>query len=147
MEEIDLMSKPKLFGHGCILSALGAGFEPRLFLERSIFPPEIVLGCGKMGMPGSLRSETAEKVGEEAAAFFDAKYLALKVSDSGDNAIQYAAAIEFLKRYREEILRLSRFPNVEQVNLRCAAAGAAFARSLPAELVELAAACGLTTIM
>ena len=149
MEETDLMINPNLFGHGCVLAALGRGFEPKLFLARSIFPPAAVLGFGKMGLPAELRNKSAEKLGEEAvAAFFDAKYLALEISKSGVNAVQHKAAVEFLSRYREEILRLSQFAGVEQVNLRCVAApGEPFESHLPDALIELGAACGLTMLM
>jgi hypothetical protein len=149
MEETDLMNNPKLFGHGCVLSAFGKGFEPKLFLEQTTFPPAVIAGFGGIGMPAEAIRQAAEKLDKETVAqFFEAKYLALKISGSESGAAQHAAAAEFLRRHRAEVLRLSQFPNVEQVNLRCALPpGAALDNRQYEELIELAETCGLTGIM
>jgi hypothetical protein len=147
-EDADLMNNPNLYGHGCPLSAQGRGFEPELFLEETILPPETITGFGKLGLPEGLKKKVAEKDGIEAAALFEAKILALRASSSGVYAVQFEEAIEFLRRYRDEILRLSQFQNVERVNLRCVPAnGESFVESSPDELMELALACGPTSLM
>lgn len=150
MEETDLMNNPNLFGHGCILSAFGKGFEPKLFLQRTTFPLDAVSGFGNIGLPAEIISRTAEKLGAETAAeLVGVKYLALEISKSGTLAVHHAAASEFLRRHREEILRLSQFSNVEQVNLRCVPAreGESLADYQYDELLELAEMCGLTGVM
>ena len=149
MEEIDLMNNPKLFGHGCVLSAFGRGFEPNLFLRQTTFPPAAVLGFGNIGLPAEIIRQTSEKLGDETAAeLVDVKYLALEISRSSDGEAQHAAAVEFLSRYCEEILRLSQFPNVEQVNLRCTLPqGESVEDHQYDELLELGDVCGLTGLM
>lgn len=46
------------------------------------------------------------------------RHLILKLSNSETNETQIAEATLFLNQYRDEILRLSRFPNVEKVLLQ-----------------------------
>ena len=149
MEEDDnLMENPKLYGHGCVLSAHGRGFEPKSFLSRTILPPDVILGFGKLGLPEELKKQVIKKEGAEGAMLFEARILALKLSESGVQAVQHEEAIAFLSRFRDEILRLSRFPNVEQVNLRfAAAAGEPVVERPPDKLLELGAECGLTALM
>jgi hypothetical protein len=147
-EDNDLLSNPNLYGHGCVLSAHGRGFEPKLFLDQTILPPDVFAGFGKLGFPEQFKEQVIEKEGPDGAALFEAKILALKLSNSGVNRVQHKDAIAFLSRYRDEILRLAQFPHVEQVNLRCIAAhGESFEERHPDELVALAAACGLTSLM
>ncbi len=147
MEDNNLISNPNFCGHGCSLSAHGIDFEPELFLSQTTLAPDVILAYGKLGMPEELRSKVAEK-DFEGTVLFDATVLIINISDSGVNKIQYTEAILFLKQYRDEVLRLSNFPNVEQVNLSCIAAnGEICEESYPDELLELAGECGLTCLM
>jgi hypothetical protein len=148
MQESDLLNNPALYGHGCVLSAFGNGFDAELFLSQTVFPPEVVLAYGKLGFPEQFKQQVIETEGAELAGLFEATILVLKLSQSGVNAVQYEEAAAFLEQYRGEILRLSRFPKVEQVNLRCAAANSESAEAPhPDKLLELAAECGLTGLM
>jgi hypothetical protein len=147
MEDDNLINNPNLYGAGCLLSAHGRGFEPALFLQDAALPSESVIAYGKLGFPEEFRNQAAAKGGEDSAAFFDAKILALKLSASGVHLEQQRAAIDFLRRYGDEISRLSQFPGVEQVNLRFVAEGEDFSESYPDELFILAGECGLTSIM
>ena len=121
------MNNPILRGPGCALAAHGLEFRPELFLLEATFAEDVELAYGKAVLP-----ET---------------FLVFRISDSGVNAEQHEAAIRFLRRYRNEILRLSKFPHVAQVNLRCQVAnGESFEERYPDELLTLAVDCGLTVL-
>jgi hypothetical protein len=147
MEDNCLMNNPNIYGYGCSISANGIGFEPELFLSQTIFPPDVITAYGKLGMPEGLKG----KVGEEDLLLYETLYkstfLILKVSKSGINAIQHKEAILFLKQYRNEISRLSKFPRIEQINLRCVVAdGELYEEEHPYELLILARDCGISLV-
>ena len=147
MEESNLMNNPKLYGPCCALSAHGIGFDAELFLSRTTFAADLILGYGKLGMPEQLKIQIAEKEGEEAARLFDATILVLRVSSSGISKIQHDEAIQFLTKYGDEVLRLSKFPNVEQLNLRSTLTQGESFEPHPEDLVQLAVKCGITSLM
>ncbi len=144
MEEIHWSNNPNLFGHGCVLSAYGIGFEPTLFLSEMSFDPELILYKGKMGF------RTFEWVGEvrpRTKEIFEYTHLILNVSKSGVSATQHTEAILFLKQYQSEILRLSKFPNVEHLGLHCRLTKGESFEDYPDKLIDLAKDCGLTHLM
>ncbi len=144
MEEIHWSNNPNLFGHGCVLSAYGIGFEPTLFLSEMSFDPELILYKGKMGF------RTFEWVGEvrpRTKEIFEYTHLILNVSKSGVNATQHTEAILFLKQYQNEILRLSKFPNVEHLGLHCRLTKGESFEDYPDKLIDLADDCGITHLM
>ena len=144
MEEIHWSNNPNLFGHGCVLSAYGIGFEPALFLSETSLDPELILYKGKMGF------RTFEWVGEvrpRTKEIFEYTHLILNVSKSGVSATQHTEAILFLKQYQNEILRLSKFPNVEHLGLHCRLTKGESFEDYPYKLIHLADDCGITHLM
>ena len=144
MEENNWLNNPDLYGPGCALSACGIDFEPALFLEKSTFDPKLIVFKGYMGF------RTFKWVGEvrpRTKVIFEYKHLILRVSKSEANAIQIEEATSFLKQYRNEILRLSGFPNVEHVLLTRAAAKGEPREEASDEFVDLAFSCGVSFLM
>jgi hypothetical protein len=144
MEEVHWSNNPNLFGHGCVLSAYGIGFEPTSFLSETSFDPELILYKGKMGFRtfewvGDVRPRTKE--------IFEYTHLILNVSKSGVNPTQHTEAMLFLKQYEIEILRLSKFPNVEHLALHCGLTKGESFEDYPDKLIDLADDCGITHLM
>ena len=144
MEENNWLNNPELYGSGCILSASGIDFEPALFLENSIFDPKLIIFKGSMGF------KTFEWVGEvrpRTKVMFEYRHLILKASKSEANAIQIKETMLFLKRYRNEILRLSKFSNVRDISLTRAIAKGDPREEASDEFVDLAFSCGVSILM
>jgi len=143
MEENNSLNNPNLYSYGCALNAYGIGFEPELFLERTTFDPKLIVFKGKSGI------RTFEWAGENkprTKVIFEYVHLVLKVSKSRVSAIQYQEAKMFLKQYRGEILRLSKFPNVKDVMLKFSVVKGELVEDHPRELVNLAFSSGVKSV-
>ncbi len=113
-------------------------FEPQAFLQDSTFDPKLIFYHGKLGLPEELKRKVAE-TDLEALAVFETTYLLLTVSEAEQSATQLAEATAFLKQYRNEIKRLSEFPQVEMVSLKFQVAeGEPTLKTLPDDFWELA---------
>ncbi len=146
MNENNWTNNPNLYGPVCALSASGAGFEPELFLRETSFPSELILFTGILDFPEELKNKINE-IEPSSSNIFEDTFLIIKVSDAGKSANQHKEAMLFLKQYCNEILRLSKFPNVEQVVLRCMTSDDESFKNHPEELINLGFDCGLSSLM
>ncbi len=146
MKENNWTNNPNLYGPGCALSASGVGFEPELFLKETSFPPELILFTGVLDFPEELKNKINE-VESSASSIFELTFLVIKVSEAGVSANQHKEAMLFFKQYCNEILRLSKFPNVEQLVLRCMTTDDDSFENHPEELINLGFDCGLSSLM
>lgn len=143
MEENSWLRNPDLYSPGCALSAYGIGFEPELFLEKTTFDPKLIVFKGSLGF------KTFKWVGEvrpRTKVIYEYKRLILKVSKSEASTPQIEEAMLFLKQYRDEILRLSEFPNVEHVLLTRGLAKHEPREKLSDEFMELAFSVGINVL-
>lgn len=150
MEEKNRSNDRNLYGPACALTAYGTGFKPEIFLSETIFPSELIIFKGKWGGTEKARNELKNKMAEvepAAASFFEQTLLVVKVSKSSVSATQHKEAESFLEQYQDEILRLSKFPNVERVVLRCLVKEGESLEEYSREFMELAFSCGITALM
>lgn len=115
MEEGHWSNNSNLFSHGCFLSAYGIGFEPELFLSEPSFDPELIIFKGSMGLK---TFEWVGKVRPRTKKIFEYTHLILKISKSESSAVRFEEATNFFNQYRDEVLRLSKFHNVEHIILQ-----------------------------
>jgi len=144
MKENNWSNNPNLYGYGCILNAYGIGFEPELFLDETTFDAKLIIFEGKSGF------RTFEWIGEtrpRTKKIFEYAHLVLKLSKSTANAIQHQEATLFLKQYRDEVLRLSKFSNVEDVMLTFSVANDESFEKHSREFLDLAFDSGIRSIM
>ena len=142
MEKGNWLNIRRLYAPGCFLSASGIGFEPEVFLAQTSFYSKRILFKGKMGF------KTFEWVGDvrpRTKQIFEFTHLILLASASNVRSTQIKEAFLFLKRYQDEILRLSDFPNVEELNLEFSplAVEEKLAEP-PEEIISLTKKCGLS---
>lgn len=148
MKKSNKINTPDIRTYGCALSAIGIGFEPESFLKETIFPPELVIFKGNLGFPKNFKdNRVSESESHSLKMLSEATFLTLKVSESGISATQHKEAILFLEKYRNEVLRLSKFLNVQQINLRCKLDKNEQFEEYPDELLKLGAACRLSCLM
>jgi hypothetical protein len=145
MEEGNGLNNRRLYAPGCYLSASGIGFEPEAFLAETVFYPKRILFRGKMGFRsfgwvGDSQPRTKQ--------IFEYRHLILLVSNSDVRETQLREALLFVKKYQDEVLRLSNFPNVEQVLLQFSVKREDFAKpKLSDELLDLCYQSGITFLI
>lgn len=135
---------PKLRGSCCVLNAYGVGFKPELFLSETTFDLELIVLRGKLDFPKGFKNE-AIKVAPSESKFFETVFLSLFLSKSEESATQVNEAALFFERYRDEVLRLSKFPNIEHLSLVFKVVKDE-QENLPDEIKNLAFSCGVTII-
>ncbi len=146
MQDDSWLYNPNLYGPGCSLQADGIGFEPEVFLQRTTFDPNLILFHGKLGFPEEFKNKVAE-VEPEGSQIFETTFLLLRVSTSESRAIQFKEAVLFLERYRDEILRLSKFSQVENLVLRFMSEDGESFENPSEEFMNLAFSVGVSAIM
>lgn len=134
----------KLRGSCCVLNAYGMGFEPELFLSETTFDPELIVLKGKLDFLQGFKNKAA-KADPEGAKLFETTFLSLILSKSEESATQVNEAILFFERYRDEVLRLSKFPNIKHLSLVFKVVRDE-QESLPDEIENVAIGCGITII-
>jgi hypothetical protein len=137
---------PNLYGAGCSLQAAGIGFEPEVFLQQTTFDSNQILFQGKLGFPEEFKSKVA-RINPEDSQFFETTFLLLRVSISESHAIQLKEAVSFFEQYRDEILRLSKFPQVENVVLRFMLEEGVSFENLSEEFMNLAFSVGINNLI
>lgn len=146
MQNDSWLYNPNLYGVGCSLQADGVGFEPKVFLQQTTFDPNLILFQGELGFPEEFKNKVA-KIEPVDLQLFETTFLLLRVSKSKSHAVQLKEAVLFLEQNRDEILRLSKFPQVENVVLRFVTEGNESSENLSAEFIELVMSVGVTVIM
>ena len=146
MQDDSWLYNPNLYGAGCFMQADGIGFEPEAFLQQITFDSNLILFHGKLGFPEEFKNKVAE-VDSESSQLFETTFLLLRVSKSKTHATQIKEASLFLEKYRDEILRLSKFPQVENVFLRFMLEDGEASENLSDEFVNLAFSVGVNAIM
>lgn len=147
MQNDSWLNNPNLYGAtGCSLQADGTGFEPEAFLRQTTFDPNLILFHGKLGFPEEFKNK-AVKVDPQGSQFFETTFLLLRISSSELHAIQFKEATLFFEQYRDEILRLSKFPQVENVVLRFMLEEGEPFENLSDEFIELAFSVGVNNLI
>lgn len=144
MSKNNWLNNPKLRGFCCVLNAYGMDFNPELFLSDTTFDPELIAFVGKLDFPQDFKKKSA-KVEPEGAKLFDTTFLSLVLSKSEESATQVKEATLFFQRYQDEVLRLSKFPNIEHLSLVFRVMRDE-QENLPIEFQELAVNSGITMI-
>ena len=147
-EDDDWLYNPNLYGRaGCLLQADGIGFEPKAFLQDTIFDGKLILFHGKIGFPDEFKLKMAE-VEPAGTALFETTFLLLEISKAETHAVQIAETKAFFEQYGVEVQRLQSFPPVENITLKFMAEEAESSRqSLPDEFMEMVMNRGVTAIM
>ncbi|MBA2619926.1 MAG: hypothetical protein H0U87_01860 [Acidobacteria bacterium] len=146
MQDDSWLYNPNLYGPGCSLQADGVGFEPKVFLQQTTFDSNLILFQGELGFPEEFKNKVA-KVEPVDSQLFETTFLLLRVSISKSHAIQLKEAGLFFEQYRDEILRLSKFPQVENVVLRFMSEEGESFENPSEEFMDLAFSVGVTVIM
>jgi hypothetical protein len=146
MQDDSWLYNPNLYGAGCSLQAAGIGFEPQAFLQQTTFDSKLILFHGKLGFPEEFKNKVAD-VELEGSQLFETTFLLLRVSKSKIHATQVEEAVLFFEQYRDEILRLSKFPQVENVVLRFMLEEGESFENLSDEFMDLAFSVGVNVIM
>jgi hypothetical protein len=146
MQNDSWLYNPNLYGAGCSLQADGLGFEPEAFLRQTIFDLNLILFQGALGFPEEFKNKVAG-INPEDSQLFETTFLLLRVSKSKSHAIQLKEAVLFFEQFRDEILRLSKFPQVENLVLRFVAEENESSENLSDEFIKLAVSLGVTVIM
>ncbi len=130
----------------CILQAYGRHFDVESFWEQTVFEPQSLIFKGKIGELANPQP-TADEITAFLLDYMETKWLILLVSLDEQKTARLANAINFLRRYRNEIKRLSNYPQVEYTNLHFESAGNKSESELSsAELRVLVQECGIKTI-
>lgn len=145
MDKETLTENSELFTPGCVLNAFGAGFEPDSFLIDTLFNPETIIAYGTLGLGRFEYIESGNNKSRKKQSF-PYLHLLLKVSYANDSPTQIQDAINFLKQYKKEILRLSNFPKVEGILLSFSLEKGIIHAKHPTELLDLASVTGITGI-
>lgn len=124
----------------------GIGFEPEAFLQQTTFDSKLILFHGKLGFPEEFKNKVAE-VEPEGSQLFETTFLLLRVSQSKAHTTQLEEAAVFLEQYRDEIQRLSKFPQVENVVLRFMLGEGESVENPSDEFMDLAFSVGVNVIM
>ncbi len=146
MQDDSWLYNPNLYGTGCSLQADGIGFEPQVFLQQTAFDSNSILFHGKLGFPEEFKNKAAG-VEPEVLQLFVSTFLLLRVSASESRAIQLKEAVLFFEQYRDEILRLSGFSQVENVVLRFISVEGESFENLPEEFMNLAFSVGVNNLI
>ncbi|MDQ3181429.1 MAG: hypothetical protein M3Q33_13015 [Acidobacteriota bacterium] len=146
MQDDSWLYNPNLYGPGCSMQADGIGFAPEVFLRQTTFDSNLILFQGKLGFPEEFKNRVAQ-VEPKDSQLFETTFLLLKVSKSESHAIQLKEAIFFFEQYKDEILRLSKFPQVENVVLRFMLEEGESFEKLSDEFMDLAFSVGVSVIM
>lgn len=146
MQDDGWLYNPNLYGAGCSLQADGMGFEPEAFLRQTAFDSNLILHQGKLGFPEEFKNKAAE-VEPEVSQLFETTFLLLRISKSKEHAIQLKEAIVFFEQYKKEILRLSKFPQVENVVLRFIPKEGESFENPSDEFMELAFSAGVNNLI
>lgn len=146
MQDHSWLYNPNLYGAGCSLQADGVGFKPESFLEQTTFDPNLILFQGELGFPEEFKNKVA-KVESKGSQLFETTFLLLRISASESHAIQLKKAVLFFEKYRDEILRLSKFPQVENVVVRFMPEEGELFENPSDEFIKLAVRVGVNLIM
>ncbi len=133
---------------GCTLQANGMNFDAKLFLIQTTFEQKQIVFAGILELPEEIKRKLADDA-PEGIEVFETTFLLLSVSESETKITQFEEALIFLRKHRDEILRLSKFPKVEEVLLKFMIVdkGESPIENLPNELEELIDECGISSLM
>ncbi len=145
MQDDSWLYNPNLYGAGCSLQADGIGFDPEVFLQQTTFDPNLILFHGELGFPEEFKNKVA-KVELVDSQLFETTFLLLRVSSSKSHAIQFKEAVLFFEQYQDEILRLSKLPQVENMVLRFMSEEESFENPSD-EFMELAFSVGVSDLI
>ena len=146
MKDDSWLYNPNLYGAGCSLQADGIGFDPKVFLQQTTFDPNLVLFHGELSFPEEFKSKVT-KANPEGSQLFETTFLLLRVSSSESHTIRLKEAVLFFEQYQDEILRLSKFPQVENVVLRFAPEEGESFENPSDEFMELAFSVGVNNLI
>ncbi len=149
MEEDYWYNNPKLVQRpSCTLQANGINFDAKLFLSQTTFDRQQIIYDGILELPEEIKRKLADDA-PEGIEVFETTFLLLSVSESERRTMQFEEALIFLRKHREEILRLSKFPKVEEVLLKFMTVdkGESPIENLPKELEKLIDDCDISSLM
>lgn len=146
MQNDSWLYNSNLYGAGCSLQANGIGFEPEVFLQQTTFGSNQILFHGKLGFPEEFKSK-ATKVEPVDSQLFETTFLLLRISSSKSHSIQFKEAVLFFEQYQDEILRLSKFPQVENLVLRFMLEEGESFENPSEEFMKLAFSVGVNNLM
>jgi len=123
-------------------------FDAKLFLNQTTFNQKQIVFAGILELPEEIKRKLADDA-PDGIEVFETTFLLLSVSESETKTTQVEEALIFLRKHREEVLRLSKFPKVEEVLLKFMTVdeGETPIKNLPNELEELVYDCGISGVM
>ncbi|CAN5668554.1 hypothetical protein BH24ACI2_BH24ACI2_12710 [soil metagenome] len=132
----DLFYDPKNPKSECTLQVSGIGLDPDAFLAESNLSQEKEMIKGIIGLPDEIREKIQRKeLPDEAREriesgelskeeffkvfeIFETPFLLIRISKATEFDLQVEEAILFLRAYLEDLTKLCKYPNVENVLMR-----------------------------